>query len=422
MLINSFKSSLAEQTLLWDRLLHFIHAGFTSVYTATSREHRESLLFSVSHFIYRLIIFPFRLLLRRGKKSRQELAASDIWLVQGSINNRKALEPLLGSCNSTFICPNEDIVFRKITIYKIIWLVPLALWLSYKKRIKYFILFYDIIGLYEESIRLLTKYKPKILVFANDHAPIQVALKIAANMLGIHTYYFQHGAITNAFPPLEFSVSFLDGQDALAKYRNIGEIKGKVELIGSLKSRDRGLISNGSKAVKTIGIAINRNNNIRDLLKLTKEIIDEFPEIKIRLRNHPADSRIISVINKNTTISDPKVETTFQYLSTVDLLIAGNTNTHLEAVLMNIPSIYYKISSHNLWDSQGFVKNGLIDAAESVKELLTILKRECEKKSDVIIRAAYYDEFINSNCDYENILAEYGLKVRPNYRQLGQTK
>lgn len=296
------------------------------------------------------------------------------------------------------------------------WVLPLIFYLYKTSRLKYFVYYYDVLGLYEESTRVLKKYRPHKLVFSNDHVPVQVALKLSAMQLGIETYYFQHGGITKYFPPLNFTASFLDGEDAYDKYLSIGKPKGKIELIGNMKSRHQNHIVNNSDRVKSIGIAINRNTGMADTISLAQTLKRRLETVKIIIRDHPADDRSIE---GSTTYerSDPLAESTVTFLQSIDLLIATNSSIHLEAALQNVCSVYYKISPHSSHDTQGFVENGLIFYAESIDSLIELIRGQMMKKSDVIHRAAYYDEFINSSCNYEEILNNYGIPINPIYRQ-----
>lgn len=415
--IKDLKKVILKKIVLWDKLLHFVSSGFAGVYSSPYPGNKHSSLFIVIYFIYRVFLFPIKLFLKKAAKKKKNLRRKNTWLISGSINDYNALLPIYNQENSIFIVPNKDIIFRRIFYYKLIWLLPLLYWLIRKKRIRFFIRYYDALGMYEESYRVLKKHKPKKIVFSNDHIPIQIALKMAAHDLGIETYYFQHAAITNAFPQLDFFVSFLDGQDALEKYSNIGKIKGKFELIGSLKARTNSVVRNSNKRVRSIGIAINKNNDISDLFHIIEKIRENLPYISIVIRNHPADKRIIRLNSSNYSISNPINENVFDFLSRIDLLIATNSSIHLEAVLLNVVSVYYKISDFNYHDPLGFVRNGLVYFAESFESLIVLLEKCIINKPDVVHRAAYYDEFINSKCDYEQILAKYGFQVRNEFKQ-----
>jgi hypothetical protein len=406
-----------EQSLLWDASVYFLKMGSTHIYDQGTSEHMPRFIYTISYFFYRVFIFPLFLIFRQQIMTSEELSKKHTWLIDGSMTDRIALSPLIFTNNSTFVLPNGAIVYRRLIAYKIVWLIPLLYWLFKKNRLKFFIHYYDVLGMYEESLRLLKKYRPNKLVFACDHVPIQVALKNAAETLGINTYYFQHASVAKHFPPLNFTVSFLDGQDAFDKYLKIGTIKGQVELIGNIKSRSKSGILNTSTSVKKVGIAINRTNKISDMIQLVDIIKDNCPNVKFILRNHPADRRSIDVTSQDYLVSNPKEETTLQFFNQIDLLIAGNSGIHLEAVMLNIVSVYSGGLEPNMWDSYGFIKNGLIESASSMEALIEIINKESIQKSNVVSRAAYYDEYINSNCDYEGILGAYDLKISPDFRR-----
>src|SRR5690606_18182252 len=77
---------------------------------------------------------------------------------------------------------------------------------------RFLILIYSTFHLYTFYRSLLDFYKPKNIFFSNDHTPAARALLIAAKDLSIKTIYLQHAAVSTIFPPLNFSLSLLDGQ------------------------------------------------------------------------------------------------------------------------------------------------------------------------------------------------------------------
>src|SRR5690606_38363130 len=135
------------------------------------------------------------------------------------------------------------------------------------------------------------------------------------------------------------------------KYLEIGETNCKIELIGMPKFDEYVRYVNTSSKVRTIGIAY----NILDDLEIINDLIDKldinFPHIKIILRSHPSDKRILS--NSKIIISDSRLENSFEFLKQVDLLIASNSSIHLEAVLMNVFSISFSLGCTEMGDYYG---------------------------------------------------------------------
>lgn len=292
------------------------------------------------------------------KKRIKKKNLSKDWLVYQSKNNYETLKYFKDEENE-FVKLFEDLDFRYLFLYKVIYIFPLLIKLSIKGKLNLFISYYTSLGYYEEALRTLKKNMPKRIFFANDHNSIQRAFLKAANNLGINTFYFQHAHITKFFPPLDFSVSFLDGQASYDIYKYIGNIKGKVELIGSMKLLKYKDVKVDRKKNSTIGIALNQNDRLKNIQKLISYINSNFKELKIIIRKHPRDQRIMA-LKGNYLISDSKSENVFDFLKNLSFLIAGNSSILLEAALINVyPFYYFPDGEEKYYDYYGFVKNGL---------------------------------------------------------------
>lgn len=101
----------------------------------------------------------------------------------------------------------------------------------------------------------------------------------------------------------------------------------------------------------------------------------------------------------HSDISDPLQELPYEFLQRIDVLIAGDSNIHLEAVQMNIYPLYYDFSSRQL-DHYGFFAGGVLDKRhDNPAELLDTLNTLRDTLPDVRERAKYYCETINTKND-----------------------
>ncbi len=334
--------------------------------------------------------------------------SSKNWLIYETSNNYQALL-FLSNDKNIFVKPYKDIRFNYLIFYKLLMSIPLLFYLSKKHKKKWFFAYFDALGLLEESERILKKYKPEKLIFSNDHNPIQVALRIKAQKLGIPTYYFQHACVGLNMPPLNFDYAFLDGQDAYDKYKQIGKVKSKIELIGVIRAHSKNLVLNQNNKVKNIGLALNLYDKIEDVEYLTTNLLKVYPNLNFVIRLHPADKRNFNKTSEQITLSNARQENVFNFLKNIDLLIAGDSAIHLDATLVNVVSIYYKFSKHKVYDIYQFIQNGLVDEVKDKEKLIEFIGNQIIQKSNVLHRAAYYDEYIRSGVDYNNILKKYNL-------------
>ncbi|WP_233555556.1 glycosyltransferase family protein [Pontibacter oryzae] len=340
-----------------------------------------------------------------------------VWLYVVSQNNYDSLKFIAeGLPDSVFVAGQSKALgkyryaVQRISLrQKIIFyykLLPLSLQFlkhNRKSTLRFFDLLYDAIGFYEVYLEKIRKYKPKAIIFANDHNADARAMLLAAKANGIKTVYIQHASVSALFPPLSFDLNLLEGQDALDKYCSCGPISGEVKLIGLPKADAFVFKRNQSNTIRTIGIGCNLLDDLTEIKNLVKSLSLALPDIKFILRPHPRDKRnfqAMVAMSPNITLSDSHHELTFDYLQQLDVQISGNSGIHLEAVLLNVWSIFYDFNpSQRLDDYYGFIKHGLVDTSDSTVHLLSLLKLNLTSKPNVVGRAAYYNSTIDTPYD-----------------------
>jgi hypothetical protein len=119
------------------------------------------------------------------------------------------------------------------------------------------------------------------------------------------------------------------------------------------------------------------------------------------LRPHPSDPRDFQPLRRALPMlqwSDSKQENVFAFLQKQDALIAADTSTHLEAILLNLASIYFQFSGNAaVKDYYGYVAHGLIDAAQDLPALKALLLQyQAHKPTDLFRRAAYYNATVGT--------------------------
>lgn len=298
-----------------------------------------------------------------------------------------------------------------------IWYFPVIFFKLYKQygkiTLKTIHVVFLSVGLYEVSIRNLRKYRPSIIVIANDHSPSARALLIAAKELGIKTVYVPHGSTSCHFPPLTYSLSLLEGQNMLDQYRLSGEIKSIVKLIGCPKFDTFINHKNKAAQVSRIGICTNSIDETSRIVRVIKRVRENFPSLLITYRQHPSDTRDF-ILRENipgVVVSDCWKETALTFLQNQDLIIAGDSSIHQEACYLNVVACYYPMHDHSVitYDYYGFVARGLLKKLENEDMLLNYISANVTKKEDLdtsIIQ--YYNAAIGSSFEGEST----GLAVR----------
>ncbi|MGV3585805.1 MAG: hypothetical protein ACO1OF_02285 [Adhaeribacter sp.] len=340
-----------------------------------------------------------------------------IWLYVVSKNNYESLLFLKAKLpNSVFVAgQNKEIgiynhqVNRLSTRFKFLYyykFLPL-LWGLYrlkgKRALRFFDLIYVATGYYELSIRYLQKYKPAAIIFANDHNTDPRALLLAANKLNIPTVYIQHASVSTSFPPLQFSLSLLEGQDALNKYQQCGPVAGEVKLIGMPKADKYLKEKNLSTTIRRVGIAANIIDETAPIRDLLVKLSQELPNIIFTLRPHPGDKRDFGFVNEsgaNVRFSDGKKEQAFDFLKQQDVLIAADSSIHLEATMLNILCFYYRFNTTEfIPDYYGYAQNGLVEEVKDANHLISLLRKYQNHRPLVYERARYYNAVLGT--EYE---------------------
>lgn len=269
--------------------------------------------------------------------------------------------------------------------------------------LRFFDLLYDAVGFYEVYSRKLQQYRPAAVVFANDHNADARAMLLAAKHTGIKTIYLQHASVSALFPPLAYDLNLLEGQDSLDKYRLCGQMHGQVELVGMPKADPYVPFRNKHHEIKAIGIGCNLMDNLQEVEALLTKLATFLPGIQVIVRPHPRDSRsfaFLTALGPQFQLSDGKKKSTFDYLQRLDVQISGNSGIHLEAVLLNVWSIYYNFNKlEQLHDYYGFIKHGLIDEAATAEALCQILQAHLTRKPDVYLRAQYFNATVGTDHD-----------------------
>lgn len=346
-----------------------------------------------------------------------EKLQNKVWLYVVSQNNYDSLKFISISLQQTVMVAGQNKEIGKYNQHverislrgKILYyykFLPLLLYFYRKKRkhtIRFFDILFDAVGFYEIYLRKLRKYKPACVVFANDHTPDARAMLLAAKNLGIKTIYIQHASVSKIFPPLQFDLSLLEGEDSLEKYKACGPVSGRVEFIGMPKFDAYINYRNTKKKINTIGIGANLMDRTEEIQEALTKLTQAFPELNIILRPHPRDKRDFSFtqnLSDWVSFSDSRQVPVFDFLKQIDVLIAGNSGIHLEAVLLNVWSIFYNFNSkENLRDYYGYVINSLSDHATSPEQLVQMIQQHLFQRPDVYTRTRYFNATVGTEWD-----------------------
>ena len=98
------------------------------------------------------------------------------------------------------------------------------------------------------------------------------------------------------------------------------------------------------------------------------------------LRPHPRYQHLDSewLTKNDIAISNPKEESSFDFIANIDFMISNESAIHLDASIMYCPTVLYNISNNQILDDYNFVKNNLVKLAENGNVLLNYIKNKNE--------------------------------------------
>jgi hypothetical protein len=291
-------------------------------------------------------------------------------------------------------------------------MTPMFIWeiIMYRdnrNKLIYFIESYFFIrGIYVWWVIYLKFHKPKVIIMSNDHLVWHRVLRMAGQKNSIPVVYIQHASVTEKFPRLEYDLSLLEGRDALSKYEKKG-ISGKVELVGMIKYDLYHGYINKTNSVNTIGFCTNLLDEEEKIYNTVTTLYNNIDNKRLIIRPHPRDQRhgLYDRLKEELGIelSNSKSENAFEFLQKIDVNVASECSIHLEAVLLNVYPIYFKLK-YELSDHYGFIKNGLIDDVfEGVIELSKRIKQLDRNRPFIRYKAKHYIDTVGTKDDGKSV-------------------
>ena len=302
-----------------------------------------------------------------------------------SINNRRSLDPIathLEEDEYLYLKNHQNDIHKRRAFWLSLPYLP-DLIRTYRNADaptrtiikRYFTRLWSTYGYYQLAKEYLEHYKVKTLILSSDQGEFHRCLLLNAQELNVKTIYVQHASVAKGFPKLIASYSFLDGEETLEKYLYAGKPEGEVYLSGGVRFVpifQKYKLKN-VESVGTIGIAINMLDNFGEVQRLCQFLLSH--NYKLVLRPHPRYGGINKTWLEENAIdySDPKAESSFDFISHIDLMISNESSIHLDAALMKCPSVVYNFSTHPILDHYSYIKTGLVRVAENEEQLLAAI-------------------------------------------------
>ncbi len=275
-------------------------------------------------------------------------------------NNRKVISRVLSS-----FLPDNELKFDKIDLF----------FLRLKGFFLVFTIVYNVSHVFRETdmptrlqiCRALAAYtffrmqlkSVEVVVLANDHAPVPVALNYAAKNRNIKVVYCQHGPVTDLFPPLNFDLSILFNERSSKVYRNKRHYssEGGREVVVSPYQEDF-TTPRKLSSISSICISLGVSPNFEGVKYIISNIQGRGVQVALKLhpRTNPRARCTIDKIPGIKVINNFTVDTWNEF----DLHLAGNSGVIVDALHFGVPTAYCKDLDDLSFDYYGFLSEKIV--------------------------------------------------------------
>ena len=230
---------------------------------------------------------------------------------------------------------------------------------------------------------------PKIIVVSNDHNPENRTLIELCKSLKIKTAYIPHASVSERFHSLDFDYSFLDGEHAFNTYKKCDLRRAPnskpVEkrfcfLLGNLRKLDLNFVETNQR--DKFGLALKGTDDLHKIAQILSKL-GEFKPIVIRPHPNLKFSKNFDDLEKKfhglVELSDPENESVSNFLSSINILVSGNSTLSLEAASIGIHPVYLRELSGGAYDYYGFVKRKIVDSYNDIDDFINNYVKKSNK-------------------------------------------
>ena len=236
----------------------------------------------------------------------------------------------------------------------------------------------EAIAWYTRGKTMLEARRPGAVLVSGDSNPEEVAFVAAARILKIPQVFVSHAYPTPFSPPLEFSLSILEGEEAVQARRRKGPITGDVLLAG-LEGASAPLDPRRvERTSPVIGIFPPKALSWTTLAAIIDDCRTHFRARQIIIRWHPSMLEAPRLAHRLADLSGiveyPGSASFPEIAQQCDWVIAAdNSNVHLPLLKLGIPTV--AVSNLGIYpksrsDLYGFIEHGIVfPPLESIRDL-----------------------------------------------------
>lgn len=218
----------------------------------------------------------------------------------------------------------------------------------------------------------LTQGKRAAIVFANDHAPDCVAMRMASTTYGIKTIYRQHAPVSTEFLPLEFDLSIIFDEVTVNRYAHVAPIPGNTVIWSQFETPFQDMVI--PTAVRTAGVCLSLVWETQPTKDVLEALLQQDGITDIWIRPHPANKRDLSELRFDPRIKiAEKDQSVADYCIACDVTIVPTSGIALEILHFGVPALYIASEADFDFDGYDFVSEGILPhvSIDSLRNLLS---------------------------------------------------
>lgn len=226
----------------------------------------------------------------------------------------------------------------------------------------------DALAWYARSREILVAHRPDAVLVSSDSNPEELGFASAARALDVPTVFVSHAYTTPLSPPLDFSLSILEGEAAVRARRRKGPIRGDIVLAGL--EGDSAPLDSGrfERPDPVIGIFMPKGVSWPKLVETIADCRQYFRARQIVIRWHPSmieQPRLAEWLTDMSGIveTSPAAALT-EVARRCDWVIADeNSGVHLPVLKLGIPTIAVRnlgLYPRSRSDLYGFAADGVV--------------------------------------------------------------
>jgi len=221
---------------------------------------------------------------------------------------------------------------------------------------------------YARTIAILRSHGPGVVLVSSDANPEEAGVLGAARALGLPRVFVSHAYPTPFSPPLDFTLSILEGDAAVDAHRAKGPIGGRILLVGIEGDSAALDPERFERTEPVIGVFPPKAFSWPTFVAIIEDCRRHFRARQILVRWHPSmlePPRLHQVLSDlSGIVESDRTATLPEVAQRCDWVVAGeNSNVHLPVQKLGVPTVVVKglgLYANDRSDLYGFVANGIV--------------------------------------------------------------